>query len=201
MKKIKDLAYYLALPYTTLLRRDEAGDVIARIDELPGCIAHGKDEQEALSNLAGMKRLWLEDSIEAGDVIPEPAVEENLPSGKWVQRVPRSLHRKLARLAKDEGVSLNQFVTSLLSEQLGTRTTRQTVEQILLKYFPFTEQQPTQPWDRSVLETSIFPVVEHLDISSFWASPRASKLMPTFETKMENVNESEADCFFPSRRQ
>lgn len=134
MKKIRNLDYYLALPYTTLLRRDEAGDVIARVDELPGCTAHGKNEQEALANLASMKRLWLEDSIEAGDAIPEPAVEEELPSGKWVQRVPRSLHRKLARMAKDDGVSLNQLVTSMLSENLGIRTAHQTVEQMLLKH-------------------------------------------------------------------
>src|ERR1035441_6835616 len=57
--EVKDLVYYLSLPYTTILRRDEEGDVIARIEELPGCISHGGDEAEALSNLASMKQLWL----------------------------------------------------------------------------------------------------------------------------------------------
>jgi antitoxin HicB len=111
----------MSLPYRTILYRDEDGDVIARIEELPGCIAHGRDEADALTNLASMKRLWLEDCLEAGEAVPEPETAGPLPSGKWVQRVPRSLHRRLAQAAKREGVSLNQLVTSILSRQLGAR--------------------------------------------------------------------------------
>jgi antitoxin HicB len=117
----KHLVHYMSLPYRTILYRDEDGDVIARIDELPGCIAHGRDEADALTNLASMKRLWLEDCLEAGETVPEPETPGPLPSGKWVQRVPRSLHRKLAQAAKREGVSLNQLVTSMLSRQLSAR--------------------------------------------------------------------------------
>lgn len=57
-------------------------------------------------------------------VIPpaiSPALSEDLPSGKWLQRVPRTLHRDLIRLAERERVSLNQLVTSLLSEAVGAR--------------------------------------------------------------------------------
>lgn len=57
-------------------------------------------------------------------VIPpaiSPALTEDLPSGRWVQRVPRTLHRDLIRLAERERVSLNQLVTSLLSEAVGAR--------------------------------------------------------------------------------
>ncbi|HXT04816.1 MAG TPA: toxin-antitoxin system HicB family antitoxin, partial [Casimicrobiaceae bacterium] len=36
-------------------------------------------------------------------------------SGKFVVRVPRSVHARLARKAKQEGVSLNQLVSSVLS--------------------------------------------------------------------------------------
>jgi len=67
-----DLAYYMALPYTKLLRPDEDGDIVARIAELPGCSAHGENEAVALKNLEEAQRLWLEDSIEAGDPVPEP---------------------------------------------------------------------------------------------------------------------------------
>lgn len=42
-------------------------------------------------------------------------------SGKFVQRIPRSLHEKLARLAEREGVSLNTLVTSILSEAVSAR--------------------------------------------------------------------------------
>ncbi len=40
--------------------------------------------------------------------VPEPIKEENL-SGKFVIRVPKSLHRRLVMEAEKEGVSLNQY--------------------------------------------------------------------------------------------
>ena len=120
---MKDLKYYLDLPYTKILRRDEEGEFVARIDELPGCVAHGKNEGEALERLKEVQALWITDSIESGDTVPEP--EETLPSGKWVQRVPRSLHRKLVSFAKREGVSLNQLVSTILSEAVGVRKARE----------------------------------------------------------------------------
>jgi predicted HicB family RNase H-like nuclease len=49
-----------------------------------------------------------------GQDIPLPRdMEEH--SGKFMLRIPRSLHRNLARAAKREGVSLNQYVTTLLA--------------------------------------------------------------------------------------
>lgn len=118
---MKDLRYYLGLPYTVVLRRDEQGDCVARIEELSGCSTHGKSPKEALENLEEVQRAWIEDCLEQGDPIPEPETEAALPSGKWVQRVPRTLHRELVRLAKQEQVSLNQLVTSILSEAVGAR--------------------------------------------------------------------------------
>lgn len=112
---------YLELPYTVTLRRDEDGDWVARILELEGCTAHGKTKPEALENLDEVQRVWIEDALEAGDSIPTPAEDEPLPSGKWLQRTPRSLHAKLVAAAKKEEVSLNQLVTSILSEAIGKR--------------------------------------------------------------------------------
>jgi antitoxin HicB len=42
-------------------------------------------------------------------------------SGKWVQRVPKSLHARFAAKAGEEGVSLNTLVVSLIAEGLGRR--------------------------------------------------------------------------------
>ena len=95
----RELEDYVALPYTVIIRKDEDGDFVARIEELPGCTAHGKSKTSALANLEAAQRLWITDCLETGDAVPEPETEE-LPSGKWVQRVPRSLHKKLSRLAK-----------------------------------------------------------------------------------------------------
>ena len=77
--------------------------------------------QEAFEALEEAKQLWITDCLESGDPVPEPATEEALPSGKWVQRVARTLHQKLVSLAKRENVSLNQFVASVLAEAVGVR--------------------------------------------------------------------------------
>lgn len=124
---MKDAEYYLCLPYTVVMRRDEDGDYVARIDELPGCATHGKSPKEALENLEEVKRAWIEDCLKQGDTIPEPVTEHALPSGKWLQRVPKTLHRNLIRLAKLENVSLNQLVTSVLSEASGARKAKAAV--------------------------------------------------------------------------
>jgi antitoxin HicB len=112
---------YLNLPYTITLRRDDEGDWVARVDELKGCTAHGETDVEALAQLAEAKRDWIQAALEDRISIPLPAVEEELPSGKWVQRVPRSLHRDLRHLAKADGVSFNQFVGMILSAYVGSR--------------------------------------------------------------------------------
>lgn len=77
----RDLAHYMALPYTKSLRPDRDGDVVAQIRELPGCSAHGQDEREALADLEEAQRLWLEDCLNAGDPVPEPEQGGPLPIG------------------------------------------------------------------------------------------------------------------------
>ncbi len=145
-KPVKDITHYLSLPYTILLRRDEDGDVVARIEELPGCLSHGSDEIEALKNLREMQRLWIEDCIETGQPIPEPQRDEPLPSGKWVQRVPRRLHRRLTEMARTEGVSLNQLVTSMLAEQISVRTIQRSLDHFL-SFHAAKQQRPGHYWD------------------------------------------------------
>ena len=49
---------------------DEA--FVAEIPELPGCMAHGASQEEALANAKEAERLWLETAREFGDPIPEP---------------------------------------------------------------------------------------------------------------------------------
>ena len=112
----KELNYYLSLPYTTVLKKDEEGDIVAHIEELDGCVSHGADEVEAITNLKSMQTAWIEACIESGREVPEPEPEEALPSGKYLQRLPRSLHQRLIRLAKREGVSLNALTTALLTD-------------------------------------------------------------------------------------
>ena len=52
--------------------------------------------------------------LQKGITIPLPVGYENF-SGKFIIRIPRSLHYKLSMEAKEEGVSLNQYALYKLS--------------------------------------------------------------------------------------
>lgn len=49
---------------------DEA--FIAEVPELPGCMAHGDTQEEALANIKEAMRLWVDTAREFGDPVPEP---------------------------------------------------------------------------------------------------------------------------------
>lgn len=117
-----ELDRLMSLHYTISIKADGEGDFIASVVELPGCITHAESEQEALSFIRLAQRAWFESAIENGTAIPAPAPDEDeLPSGKWLQRVPRSLHGRLNKEAVREGTSLNQLVTGMLSEAISVR--------------------------------------------------------------------------------
>lgn len=50
----------------------EDGAFVAEVPELPGCMAHGATQQEALANAKQAQQLWLAAAKEFGDPIPEP---------------------------------------------------------------------------------------------------------------------------------
>jgi antitoxin HicB len=67
-----------------------------------------------MGNINEARELWIETAYEAGDDIPLPSNDDSY-SGKLLVRMPKSLHRRLAETAENEGVSLNQYIVSLLS--------------------------------------------------------------------------------------
>jgi antitoxin HicB len=113
------LEEYLKLPYTITLQHDDEGDWVARVNELKGCTGHGATQVEALADVEEAKREWIQAALEDGISVPKPEPEELLPSGKWVQRVPRRLHKALTALADAEGTSLTQLVVMILSKYVG----------------------------------------------------------------------------------
>lgn len=100
---------------------EEDEGYIATFPDLPGCSAWGASETEALEEAHDAAAAWLKACKAAGNPIPEPSVLENEESfsGRFVLRVPKRLHAELARSAKRQGVSLNQYVLYLLSERQG----------------------------------------------------------------------------------
>jgi antitoxin HicB len=114
--KEKNIDYYMNLPYNIIIRKDPYGGYFAKVEELEGCITQGETYEETYKNIQEAMQLWLEVALEDGDDIPGPVSDEKF-SGKFVLRLPKSLHRKLARNAKKENVSLNQYAVLLLSER------------------------------------------------------------------------------------
>lgn len=82
---------------------------------LAGCMADGETIEEAIKEAQDALKSCVKTAAEFGAPLPRASVSENY-SGQWHQRVPKSLHAKLAFQAKQEGVSLNTFVAIWLAE-------------------------------------------------------------------------------------
>ena len=119
------VAEYLKLPYTFCLYYDaeepEPPVWMVYVEEFEGCMSDGATPAEAIAMIREAMELWIGGRIEDGWEIPLP--KEHFPehSGKFQVRLPVGLHGKLAAVAEEQGVSLNQLVTAILAEGVGWR--------------------------------------------------------------------------------
>jgi antitoxin HicB len=93
---------------TRLTEKDGGGWLIS-FPDLPGCLSDGDTIEEAVNNGVEAEKAWLAATEKWGR--PKPK--------SLVARLPHSLHRDLAALARYEGVSLNTLLVTLLSRGLG----------------------------------------------------------------------------------
>lgn len=100
------------------LSQDDGGGYLIEFPDLPGCISDGETIEETINNGHDAVICWLAAAKESGRSIPKPGALEQ-QSGKWVQRVPKSIHLELVEKAEEEGVSLNTLVISILARELG----------------------------------------------------------------------------------
>ena len=121
-KHAKKLEELMALKYKTQIDpipMEDGGGYVAYHPELGSNIilGDGDTEEEALRNLAQVKKEWFEIYLNRGIPIPTPNQDEPLEkySGRFVLRTSRSLHRVLSTQARANGVSLNSWITQLLS--------------------------------------------------------------------------------------
>jgi len=119
------LDYYLNLPYKIEIEpipQDDGGGFAARLPELGRytIVGDGETIEEAIQSLNEIKEIMLREWLEQGITIPEPEKEQAIEeySGKFIIRIPKYLHRDLTVQAKKNGVSLNQFIATLLSAGL-----------------------------------------------------------------------------------
>lgn len=114
MKDVKD---YMSLPYNYIVQpiNDESGFYFyAHVMELDGCQSTGETFEEAYENLMEAMEGWIEAKLEGGFEVPLPVGYDDF-SGKFMVRIPKTLHYKLSAEAKEEGVSLNQYALYKLS--------------------------------------------------------------------------------------
>lgn len=103
------------------LSAKEGGGFLITFPDLPGCLADGATEEKAIEAARDAFLCWVSTVADISDVIPQPKFNTvaSTSSGKFVQRVPKSLHAQLAVRAKEEGVSLNSLVLSFIADGLG----------------------------------------------------------------------------------
>ena len=100
---------YIKLPYTRLVQEmyDESGHYYyGRILELDGCQSSGDTLEELYKNLNEAMEGYLEVKLENNLQIPLPNKVSDY-SGKFVIRLPKSLHQRLSIEAEQEGIRLN----------------------------------------------------------------------------------------------
>jgi antitoxin HicB len=120
MNTSNNIEYYLKLPWTKEFIDNGDGSYFAKIKELKGCMTEGKDLLDANNMLDDALKCWLEVAIEKNISIPEPGKEADLNqfSGKFLVRVPKSIHKALIEKAHQENVSLNAMVNCIIARSI-----------------------------------------------------------------------------------
>lgn len=108
------LEEYLALEYPFNVIADPDGGYAIEYPDLPGCMTQAETLDEIIPMAEDARTGWIEVAFDRGIEIPLPSYPVQY-SGRFNLRLPRSLHRKLAEAAERDGVSLNSYVTEVLS--------------------------------------------------------------------------------------
>ena len=143
---------------------DEDNGFIASIPGVEALSAFGKTNEKALSELKIAAEAYFESLKKAGKTIP-PEHKVISFSGQIRLRMSKSLHAALSNGAEEEGVSLNTYMVTLLSERH--------MEQKLMKKFS----------DLEKMFESINPSVESDDYSSNRQIGRIEEKMKRYRNK------------------
>lgn len=114
----KSLEYYMSLDYTVDIKELPAqygGGCVATIPLLASASVSGWGDTpaKALKALEKNKEEAFREWLEEGKEIPEPSDEGF--GGAISVTLPGSLHRKIAEIARDEGLELDACIVGLLS--------------------------------------------------------------------------------------
>lgn len=114
MSKLRDYPFEMRP-----LSKDEGGGFLISFPDFAECISDGESLEEAMEN--GLDALKATIAALKAKKLPVPAPNSGgVASGKFVARVPKTVHAQLATRARAEGVSLNALVLTFIAQGLGT---------------------------------------------------------------------------------
>ena len=100
------------------LSAEEGGGYLISFPDFAECISDGESIDEAIEN--GRDALKATVAALKAKKISVPAPNSGgVASGKFVARVPKTVHAQLATRARAEGVSLNALVLTFIAQGLG----------------------------------------------------------------------------------
>ena len=112
---------WAALKYAVQLDRVDEGEGVEWVAFFPllgraACMAYGSTPTEAVETAERMRLDLYDEIVGSGIPIPLPTNggEDELPSGRFLLRVPKLLHRRLQRAAEEKHLSLNQLCVERL---------------------------------------------------------------------------------------
>jgi len=131
----RSLAYYKSLNYKIQVEFSAEDDRwYARIPELWDTLVDAAKPDEALEKVFSLKDEILELAYKDGRDIPLPRPEIEY-SGRFLLRVPKTLHAKLAAEAERDRTSINRLAIQVLSGELERRQTLRTISDELKSSF------------------------------------------------------------------
>ena len=100
------------------LSTEEGGGYLISFPDFAECISDGESVDEAIEN--GRDALKATVAALKAKKMSVPAPNSGgVASGKFVARVPKTVHAQLATRARAEGVSLNALVLTFIAQGLG----------------------------------------------------------------------------------
>jgi antitoxin HicB len=100
------------------LAGDDGGGYLISFPDFAECISDGETIEDAIVNGRDALKATIAALKDKKLAVPAPN-SGGVASGKFVARVPKTVHAQLATRARSEGVSLNTLVVTFIAQGLG----------------------------------------------------------------------------------
>ena len=100
------------------LAEEDGGGYLISFPDFAECISDGETVEDALVNGRDALKATIA-ALKAKKLSIPPPNGGGVASGKFVARVPKTVHAQLATRARAEGVSLNTLVLTFIAQGLG----------------------------------------------------------------------------------